>query len=115
VFAKFNREDEKQADDGGFKTMIRAGYNPNGMLTFFQKLLAEEQANGGGASGVSAWFADHPGTQDRIADIQRMLKEVPESQLAQLRTNDAGFPAMKQRLAQLPPAPPPKQQKAQGQ
>jgi predicted Zn-dependent protease len=73
------------------------------MLTFFEKLLAEEQRSGGGAA--SAWFADHPGTHDRIADIQRMLSQVPASQLNSLEVNDAGFNAMKARLARLGPPP----------
>jgi predicted Zn-dependent protease len=105
VFAKFSRTDEVQADEGGFQNEIRAGLNPRGMLTFFQKLLAEEQASGG--SGATAgWFADHPGTSDRIADVERMLAETPASTLARLRTDSPAFEAMKRRLAQLPPPPP---------
>jgi predicted Zn-dependent protease len=101
-FAKNSRDDEVQADEGGFQNMIRAGINPRGMLTFFQKLLAEEGSGGG---GVNAWFADHPGTQDRIADIQRMLDATPAAQLSSLRTDSPQFQAMKRRLAQLRPAP----------
>ena len=104
VFAKFSRTDEIQADEGGFQNVMRAGISPRGMLSLFQKLLAEEQATGG--SGATApWFADHPGTQDRIADIQRMLNQVPASRLNSLQTSDAGFTAVKRRLAQLPPPP----------
>lgn len=106
VFARFSRQDEIQADEGGFQNLVRAGINPEGMLTFFQKLLAEEQARGG--SGMTApWFADHPGTGDRIADIQRMLAQMSPSALRALESNSRGFVAMKQRLAQLPKAPPP--------
>src|SRR4051812_47579146 len=105
-FAKNSREDEVQADEGGFQNMIRAGINPRGMLTFFQKLLAEE---GSGSGGVNAWFADHPGTQDRIADIQRMLDATPAAQLSSLRADSPQFQAMKRRLAQLPAAPAPRQ------
>ncbi|MFL5526452.1 MAG: M48 family metallopeptidase, partial [Gemmatimonadaceae bacterium] len=47
VFAKFSRTDEVQADEGGFNNLIRAGINPRGMLTLFQKLLAEEQQGSG--------------------------------------------------------------------
>ncbi|MEO7042642.1 MAG: M48 family metallopeptidase [Gemmatimonadaceae bacterium] len=104
VFAKFSREDEVQADEGGFQNVVRAGINPTGMLTFFQKLLAEEQA-AGGTGNTASWFADHPGTQDRIADIQRMLSQMPRSELAKLQTDDQGFQTMKRRLAQLPAAP----------
>jgi predicted Zn-dependent protease len=102
VFAKFSRTDEVQADEGGFNNVMRAGISPRGMYTFFQKLLAEEQAGGGGAAG---WFADHPGTQDRLADIQRLLSQVPASQLNSLQSNDAGFATMKARVARLGPAP----------
>jgi predicted Zn-dependent protease len=109
VFAKMSRTDEIQADEGGFNNVMRAGISPHGMLTFFQKLLAEEQASGGGGN-TAAWFADHPGTTDRIADIQRMLNQVPASQLNSLQVNDAGFASMKARLARLGPAP-----KVQGQ
>lgn len=104
VFAKFSRTDEQQADEGGFRNMINAGINPTGMLTFFNKLLAEEQQSGGN-SAVSSWFSDHPGTQDRIADVQRMLSQVPQSELRSLETNSAAFNSMKSRLRQLPPAP----------
>jgi len=104
VFAKFSRTDEIQADEGGFNNVMRAGISPRGMLTFFQKLLAEEQQSGG-SGATAAWFADHPGTTDRIADIQRMLNQVPASQLNSLQVNDAGFASMKARLARLGPAP----------
>jgi predicted Zn-dependent protease len=103
VFAKFSRGDEVQADEGGFNNVIRAGINPRGMLTFFEKLLAEEQQSGGGGN-TSAWFADHPGTQDRIADIQRMLSE-NAGRLNGLRTDSQGFQTAKRRLSQLAPAP----------
>jgi predicted Zn-dependent protease len=103
VFAKFSRADEVQADEGGFNNVMRAGISPRGMYTFFQKLLAEEQQSGGG--NAAAWFSDHPGTEDRISDIQRMLNQVPASQLNALQTNDSGFATMKARLARLGPAP----------
>jgi predicted Zn-dependent protease len=101
VFAKFSRADEVEADEGGFNNMINAGIHPRGMLTFFQKLLAEEQGGGGAAS---AWFADHPGTQDRIADIQRLLQE-NAGRLNGLRTDSQSFQSMKRRLGQLAVAP----------
>ncbi|HEV2644279.1 MAG TPA: M48 family metalloprotease, partial [Candidatus Elarobacter sp.] len=108
VFAKFSRTDEIQADEGGFQNVMRAGISPRGMLSFFQKLLAEEQSQGGSGS-TAAWFADHPGTKDRIADIQRMLNNTPQNQLANLQADEPAFQAMKRRLAQLPAAPPAKQ------
>jgi predicted Zn-dependent protease len=102
VFAKFSRQDEIQADEGGFANVMNAGINPRGMLTFFEKLLAEERQGGGGAA--SSWFADHPGTEDRIADIQRMLSE-NAGRLTGLRNDSQAFQTMKRRLGQLPPPP----------
>ena len=90
IFAKFSRTDEVQADEGGFHNVINAGISPEGMLSFFQKLLAEEQ-QGGSSSAASSWFSDHPGTQDRIQDIQNMLAQVPAAQLRTLTTDTPAF------------------------
>lgn len=103
IFAKFSRADEVQADEGGFQNVMNAGISPEGMLSFFQKLLAEEQSSSN--SNVSSWFSDHPGTQDRIADIQRMLAQVPQSKLQSLTTDTQAFQQMKRRVSALPPAP----------
>ncbi len=105
AFARFSRTDERQADEGGFQNVLRAGIDPAGMLTFFETLAATEQAAGGGPSRVSAWFTDHPGTEDRIADIRRMLAAVPPADRQALATDDAGYRAVRARLRTLPPAP----------
>jgi predicted Zn-dependent protease len=104
IFAKFSRTDEVQADEGGFHNLINAGINPEGMLTFFQKLLAEEQQSGS-SGAANSWFSDHPGTQDRIQDIQNMLSQVPASQLQSLTKDTQAFQTMKRRVMSLPPAP----------
>jgi predicted Zn-dependent protease len=104
VFARFSRADEVQADSGGFQNVMRVGIDPRGMLTFFEKLVAEE---GSGGSVVSSWFSDHPGTQDRIVDVKRMIAQVPASTLAQLRVDSPAFHAMKRALAQIAPLPAP--------
>jgi predicted Zn-dependent protease len=104
IFAKFSRTDEVQADEGGFHNVMNAGISPNGMLTFFQKLLAEEQ-QGGSSSAANSWFSDHPGTEDRIQDIQNMLAQVPASTLRSLTADTQAFQQMKRRVMSLPPAP----------
>ena len=72
AMARFSRADEKQADDMGLQLMADAGYNPQGMLDMFQKLLALD--NGGSGGSVARFFQDHPGTQDRINDISGRLR-----------------------------------------
>ncbi|HSP14016.1 MAG TPA: M48 family metallopeptidase [Thermoanaerobaculia bacterium] len=73
AMARFSRSDEKQADDMGLQLMASAGYDPHGMLDMFQKLLALHQ---GGNSAVARFFADHPGTTDRIHDIENRLNQM---------------------------------------
>jgi beta-barrel assembly-enhancing protease len=106
VFAKFSREDEIQADEGGFDNVLRAGIDPRGMYTLFQKLLAEEQRSGGGGA-TAGWFADHPGTQDRLADIQKKISQA--GSLTGLQKDDSGFQTIKARVNRLGPAPQPRQ------
>jgi beta-barrel assembly-enhancing protease len=73
AMARFSRADEKQADDMGLDLMTKAGFDPHGMLDFFQRLLALDK---GGNSAAARFFADHPGTQDRIDDINGKLSKM---------------------------------------
>ena len=41
LFARFSRQDEAEADNEGFNNVVRAGISPAGMVTMFQKLVAE--------------------------------------------------------------------------
>ncbi len=100
AFAKFSRDDERQADEQGVLNTTRAGISPQGMESFFQKLVA---LGGPGASGgVAVWFQDHPGTQDRIDNVHRQISAIPPAKLATLRTDDPGFRDFKGRIAALP-------------
>ncbi len=104
LFARFGRDAEREADAGAFANVRRAGVDPRGTRSFFEKLAAEEREAGAGGA-VGAWFADHPGTADRIAEIERMLAEVPADELASYQDDDDGFRRVRERLASLPPAP----------
>lgn len=105
VFAKFSRQDEKEADEEGFKNVIRAGISPRGLVSFFQKLMAAEK---GGGSPVDAWFSDHPLTQDRIADIQQLIDAKDPALLRTLTEDSRTFHDFKDRVHALPPGPKPK-------
>jgi len=73
AMARFSRADEKEADDLGLEYLTKAGYDPHGMLEMFQKLLSLEK---GGSNSVERFFADHPGTQDRIQDISGRIAKM---------------------------------------
>jgi predicted Zn-dependent protease len=102
LFAKFSREDEAQADEQGFKNVVRAGISPEGLVTMFQKLIAERKATPG---AVDAWFATHPLEEDRIADVQRLINTLPPAELARLTKDSQNFHTFKSRLSTLPAAP----------
>ncbi len=106
VFARFSRQDEAEADQEGFNNVVRAGISPVGMVTMFQKLIAERKSR---PAGVEAWFITHPLEEDRIAAIQARINQMPQAQLSRLGTDTRNFHTFKARLQSLPPSPPPRQ------
>ena len=107
VFARFSRQDELQADNEAVNNVVRAGINPQGIVTMFQKLIAERRSRPG---GVEAWFLTHPLEEDRIAAVQAMINRVPPATLARLGTDTRNFHTFKARLQSLPPSPAPRRQ-----
>ena len=106
VFARFSRQDEAEADQEGFNNVVRANISPVGMVTMFQKLIAERKSRPG---GVEAWFRTHPLEEDRVAAIQARINQLPRATLARLGTDTRNFHTFKARLQSLPPSPPPRQ------
>ena len=102
LFAKFSRTDEAQADEEGFKNVVRAGISPEGLVTMFQKLIDERKSTPGAVDG---WFATHPLEEERIADVQRLINTLTPAQLAALTTDSKNFHSFKSRLESLPPPP----------
>ena len=68
------REEEREADFLGVRTMPRAGFDPDAMVTMFQKL---QRMSDTGLLG--SFFSDHPNVQERIDntryEINRMRSE----------------------------------------
>jgi len=106
VFARFSRQDEAEADNEGITNVVRAGINPQGIVTMFQKLIAERRSRPG---GVEAWFRTHPLEEDRIAAVQVRINQIPQATLSRLGTDTRNFHTFKSRLQSLPPSPPPRQ------
>jgi predicted Zn-dependent protease len=106
VFARFSRQDEAEADNEGLNNVVRAGISPVGMVTMFQKLIAERKSR---PAGVEAWFLTHPLEEDRIAAVQARINQIPPATLARLGTDTRNFHTFKSRLQSLPPSPPPRQ------
>jgi len=72
---KFSREIEQDADQHGFNLMIKAGYDPNGMINFFKRLDKLSLAM---APKVPAYLLNHPAIESRISLLENMLKMGPK-------------------------------------
>ena len=99
LFAKFSRDDERQADAEGVKNVIRAGINPKGIPDMFRILLAEKQRNPGAVAG---WFASHPGEEERITETEAMIAKYDPAILRTLTTNTNNYSQFKARVRSLP-------------
>ncbi len=99
VFAKFSRDDEKQADDVGFENVVRAHISPKGMVEMFQTLLDMRTSSPGLVSG---WFADHPTEESRIADIQSKIDGLSPGVLRSMTEDSQAFHNFKSRVTSLP-------------
>jgi len=64
----YSRKHESEADTYGFDLMVKAGYNPQGMIDVFEVL---KKKSGGGRN--TEWVSDHPSLDGRIAKIKQRL------------------------------------------
>jgi predicted Zn-dependent protease len=100
AFAKFSRDDEREADRVAVQYVMRAGIDPRGIPEMFQILIEERQRRPG---GVDAWFSTHPLEQDRLRDTEAMIAQIPAAQLRNLTTDTQAFRSFRSRLMSLRP------------
>jgi predicted Zn-dependent protease len=72
---KFTREMETDADQNGLHLLIKAGYDPNGMITFFNKLQKVSLAM---APNIPAYLLTHPATENRISLLENIIQMGPK-------------------------------------
>jgi beta-barrel assembly-enhancing protease len=73
VMMGYSRDDENDADRRAVRYMDRAGYDPNGLVRFFE-YLQERGDRGGG--GIATYFRTHPPTGDRIGRVKKEIQKV---------------------------------------
>ncbi len=67
---QFSRENEEEADASGIRYLKQAGYDPKGLLDFFQTLLNYERIHG---VEIPAYLQTHPALADRIHLVEMRL------------------------------------------
>ncbi len=97
TFLEFSREFEAQADFLGIQYMYRAGYDPEALITFFEK-IEDLQKHKPGA--VARAFSDHPQTPDRIEHSQEEIAKILPPRSEYLETTSE-FDEVKARLARI--------------
>src|SRR3954452_25530866 len=66
VFMKFSQNAERRADEVGARMLADAGYQPQAMVTFFDKLAQLEQTR---PTVVQQFFSSHPTPEERSRNV----------------------------------------------
>ena len=99
LFAKFGRDDEREADRDAITILVRTGIHPRGVPEMFQILLNERDRN---PDAVSGFFSTHPGEEERIGITQEIIASIDPAILQSLTVNTNNFSAFKSRVRSLP-------------
>ncbi|MEQ1438178.1 M48 family metalloprotease [Fontimonas sp. SYSU GA230001] len=70
----YTRAHEQEADRIGILTMSKAGYDPDSMASFFQKLEQQSRLYGGGIPEI---LRTHPLNTNRVAEARARAAEMP--------------------------------------
>jgi len=73
AFAGYSRDAEREADNFGIQYMIKAGYDPNGAISMFNKLAALGSASDNVFERLSS---SHPETSERIDNARKEISQV---------------------------------------
>lgn len=71
VQLRFSREFENEADQLGGVFMTRAGYRPDGITRFFERILALSERH---PQEIPAYLFSHPDVGDRIRSVEQRAK-----------------------------------------
>jgi len=74
----YSREDERQADNLGFKYMDESRFNPAGMITIMKRL---ERLSPAGTDAIPAYLLTHPGGPERVSTSEALMSQfVPKGE-----------------------------------
>jgi predicted Zn-dependent protease len=97
TFLNFSRGFEAEADYYGAQYLYATGYDPESMISFFEKIQAKEKKKPG---TLAKAFATHPQTPDRISQLQKEISQVlPPKEQYIVTTSE--FDEVKARLAAI--------------
>jgi beta-barrel assembly-enhancing protease len=83
VFMKYSRDAETEADMVGAQIIYDAGYDPQALVSFFQKLKAQQ-----GDAGGPSFMASHPDPGNRAKNVSSILSRFPVKQFQTADSSD---------------------------
>ncbi len=97
TFLEFQRDFEEQADWLGVEYMYRAGYDPQQLIAFFEKIEALQKTKPG---IIAKTFATHPQTPARVARTQHEIATILPPRPEYI-VDTSEFHAVQERLRRL--------------
>jgi hypothetical protein len=97
VFMKFSREAERDADRLGVRMLYDARLQPQGMVSFFDKLAGLQKTQ---PNVVQRFFSSHPSPVERSQNVTGLIAGLPSSPA--VSSDSPEFQDVKRRLAALP-------------
>jgi predicted Zn-dependent protease len=94
TFMRFSRGFEAEADYLGTEYLYKSGYDPNGLIEFFEKIEALEKRKPG---FLNKTFADHPQTPDRVEKTEKEIASILPAK-PEYVVDTSEFQAIKARL-----------------
>jgi predicted Zn-dependent protease len=96
----YSREMETEADRYGVQELYDAGIDPDGLATFFDKLV--EMRGGAGSGKLEQFFSTHPDPGNRAADVRAQIARLPARNL---RGDSQKFHAVQAKVKAMPRPP----------
>lgn len=88
AFLKYTQDNEREADHLGMNYLIKAGYNPEGMINSFKSMKQRQWYVS--SNNIPSYLSTHPGLDSRIEYLEDRVQRMPPDYL-QRRTDDAEF------------------------
>ncbi len=95
MFLSYSRKDETEADDLGACMVYKAGYHPEGMKNFFDRLHKKQ----GDMSDLEVFMSTHPDPGDRETHIHDLIKELGPTD--KLKWDSKDFKNAKAKVAKI--------------
>ncbi|MFP4107808.1 MAG: M48 family metalloprotease [Desulfonatronovibrio sp.] len=75
---KYSREDEQEADQVGLNFLVKAGFNPSGVVSAMEKMRKMQWFSGG---EIPSYLSTHPGMDQRTSYLQDRVNRLDQALL----------------------------------